>query len=60
MRTTNDKKENRVIVRLNDADMIYLRDMSSRQGMSISDYVREMIARDRLSQELKEFDNFKI
>lgn len=60
MRTTNDKKENRVIVRLNDADMIYLRDMSSRQGMSVSDYVREMIARDRLSQELKEFDNFKI
>lgn len=60
MRTTNDKKDNRVIVRLDDADMIYLRDMSSRQGMSVSDYVRNMIARDRLNQELKEFDNIKI
>lgn len=49
MRTTNDKKGNRVVVRLNDEDNIYLREMSSRQGMNISDYVRMMIERDRLS-----------
>lgn len=49
MRTTNDKKGKRVVVRLNDEDNIYLREMSSRQGMNISDYVRMMIERDRLS-----------
>ena len=50
MRTTNDKKGKRVVVRLNDEDNIYLREMSSRQGMNISDYVRMMIERDRLSR----------
>lgn len=50
MRTTNDKKGKRVVVRLNDEDNIYLREMSSRQGMNISDYVRKMIERDRLSR----------
>ncbi len=50
MRTTNDKKGNRVVVRLNDEDNIYLREMSSRRGMNISDYVRMMIERDRLSR----------
>lgn len=47
MRTTNDKKDNRVVVRLNDADNEYLREVSSRCGMSISDYIREMIQRDK-------------
>lgn len=47
MRTTNDKKDNRVVVRLNDADNEYLRKVSSRCGMSISDYIREMIQRDK-------------
>lgn len=51
MRTTNDKKGNRVVVRLNDEDNIYLREMSSRRGMNISDYVRMMIERDRRCQE---------
>ena len=51
MRTTNDKKGNRVVVRLNDEDDIYLREMSSRRGMNISDYVRMMIERDRRCQE---------
>lgn len=50
MRTTNDKKGSRVVVRLNDEDNKYLREMSSRQGMNISDYVRVMIERDRLSR----------
>lgn len=56
MRTTNDKKDNRVIVRLNDADREYLEEMSSREGKSISDYVRGMIARDRFCESLKVFD----
>ena len=60
MRTTNDKKDNRVIVRLNDEDVKYLREMSSRQGLSLSDYVRDMIARDRVCHQLKEFDNIPI
>lgn len=50
MRTTNDKKDNRVVVRLNDADNEYLREVSSRCGMSISDYIREMISRDKVSR----------
>lgn len=50
MRTTNDKKGSRVVVRLNDEDNKYLREMSSRQGVNISDYVRKMIERDRLSR----------
>lgn len=47
MRTTTDKKDNRIILRVNDEDNKYLREMSSRRGMSISDYVRDMIQRDR-------------
>ena len=59
MRTTNDKKDNRVIVRLNDRDMKYLEERSSRQGESISEYVREMISRDR-SEKADSEKNFKI
>ena len=43
MRTTDDKKDNRVIVRLNDMDNEYLRRESARLGLSISDFVRMLI-----------------
>lgn len=43
MRTTSDKKDNMVRVRLNDEMMAYLTKISSRNGKTISQCIREMI-----------------
>ncbi len=43
MRTTNDRKDNRVIVRLNDTDNEWLRREADKLGISISDLVRMLI-----------------
>lgn len=43
MRTTSDKKDNMVRVRLNDEMMEYLTRTSTRTGKSISQCIRDMI-----------------
>lgn len=46
MRTTNDKKDNSLRIRLNDSMYKHLVDMSGRRNQSVSDYIRDMIAKD--------------
>ena len=46
MRTTNDKKEYNLRIRLNDRMYEHLLNMSSRQGTSFSGYVRNLIDED--------------
>lgn len=46
MRTTNDRKDSRIVIRLNDRLNDYLRTESSRQNKSISDYIRDLISKD--------------
>ena len=46
MRTTFDKKDNSLRIRLNDRMYGHLVDMSNRQNKSISDYIRDLISKD--------------
>ena len=46
MRTTNDKKDNSLRIRLNDRMYEHLVKMSQRRNQSISDYIRDMISKD--------------
>ena len=43
MRTTDDKKDNSIRVRVNDSQMEYLESRSRTKGMTISQYLRDMI-----------------
>lgn len=46
MRTTNDKKDYNLRIRLNDRMYGHLAKMSSEQGCSFSGYVRDLIDKD--------------
>lgn len=46
MRTTTDKKENIIRIRLNDDMYSYLTRKSERNNSNISEYIRELIRRD--------------
>lgn len=46
MRTTNDKKDYNLRIRLNDKMYSHLSEMSGKQGKSFSGYVRDLIERD--------------
>ena len=46
MRTTFDKKDNSLRIRLNDRMYSHLVEMSNRQNKSISDYIRDLISKD--------------
>lgn len=46
MRTTNDKKDYNLRIRLNDKMYSHLLEMSGKQGKSFSGYVRDLIERD--------------
>lgn len=46
MRTTNDKKDNSLRIRLNDQMYSHLINMSGRRGQSVSDYIRDLIVKD--------------
>ena len=46
MRTTNDKKDYNLRIRLNDRMYEHLAKMSGRQGTSFSAYVRDLIDKD--------------
>ena len=50
MRTTSDKKDNMVRVRLNDEMIKYLKHMSSISGKSISQCIRDMIQRSMMNR----------
>ena len=43
MRTTNDKKENRIVIRLNDRDMEWVKSRPE----NTTEYIRRLIAKDR-------------
>lgn len=53
MRTTFDKKDNSLRIRLNDRMYSHLVEMSNRQNKSISGYIRDLISKD--IQEKTEF-----
>lgn len=55
MRTTDDKKENIIRVRMNDVLKDHLYRMSVVTGKSISEYIRELIMKDIASR--KNFKN---
>ena len=46
MRTTNDKKDYNLRIRLNDRKYEHLNKMSGKKGTSLSGYVRELIDKD--------------
>lgn len=46
MRTTTDKKDNSIRVRVNDRLMGYLATKSMSRGISISEYIREIISKE--------------
>lgn len=46
MRTTFDKKDNSLRIRLNNRMYGHLVEMSNRQNKSISDYIRDLISKD--------------
>lgn len=46
MRTTSDPKPNNLKVRLNDDMTEYLQRQSAKRGLSMSEYVRELIEQD--------------
>ena len=46
MRTTNDKKDYSLRIRLNDRMFGHLEKMSGKHGTSLSGYVRELIDKD--------------
>ena len=48
MRTTFDKKDNSLRIRLNDQMYKHLVEMSEKRNQSISDYIRDMISKDIL------------
>ena len=54
MRTTDDKKDYNLRIRLNDRMYEHLRKMSGLQGGSFSGYVRELIDKD-ISEKAKNF-----
>lgn len=53
MRTTNDKKDYNLRIRLNDRMYEHLSRMSSKRGTSFSAYVRELIDKDIQEQKAK-------
>lgn len=58
MRTTNDKKDYNLRIRLNDRMYGHLAEMSSKQGCSFSGYVRDLIDKD-ISEKAKNFSEKK-
>ncbi len=54
MRTTNDKKDYNLRIRLNDRMYEHLAKMSGQHGTSFSGYVRELIDKD-ISEKAKNF-----
>lgn len=46
MRTTNDKKDYNLRIRLNDRMYSHLAEMSSKYSLSFSGYVRDLIEKD--------------
>ena len=58
MRTTNDKKDNSLRIRLNDFMYQHLVEMSGKQNISISDYIRDLISKD-ISEKRDFQKNFK-
>ena len=56
MRTTDDKKDRRVIIRVNEETYRYL----TSRGENISEYLRDLIQRDMVRDELSEFREIKL
>lgn len=46
MRTTNDKKEGRIVIRLNEADYEWVKSRAE----STTEYIRRLIAKDRFEK----------
>lgn len=46
MRTTTDKKDNSIRVRVNDTLMGYLVRVSTSKGITVSEYIREIISKE--------------
>ena len=51
MRTTTDKKDNSIRVRVNDTLMGYLVRVSTSKGITVSEYIREIISEDMRRQD---------
>ena len=59
MRTTNDKKDYNLRIRLNDSMYEHLKKMSGKHNTSFSGYIRELIDKD-ISEKAKNFSEKKI
>lgn len=58
-RTSEDKKDCVIKVRVNDETKSYLDDMARRCSMNVSEYVRKIIDRDKSEQRRKELSRMK-
>ena len=58
-RTSEDKKDCVIKVRVNDETKSYLDSMARRCSMNVSEYVRKIIDRDRFEQRRKELSRMK-
>lgn len=48
MRTTDDKKDNVIRIRVNDTLNNHMHRVSARTGKSVSQYIRDLISRDMI------------
>ena len=58
-RTSEDKKDCVIKVRVNDKTKSYLDSMARRCSMNVSEYVRKIIDRDRSEQRRRELSRMK-
>lgn len=58
-RTSEDKKDCVIKVRVNDETKSYLDNMARSCSMNVSEYVRKIIGRDRSEQRRKELSRMK-